>query len=963
MKRPWIKLIISIVVVFVLTTFLIIFVGGTYGYVALGAKKPSDESRVNNFSQTLANIADDEEMINEQYHYYNDLNLNTITYMLKGKIVNGEYTGTRLFSDGMVIRYDGETLDIPEHEKDLAPTITASNLSDTSPFFDQIIMDGYKQDVIVNIKKIDGDWYYVDWSSTDDLEALNFTNSDVNSIMSSIEEANDCYLVVFDDERVVRYYSYVLEDSLAEDKELKFTEDYFKNHLYYSIDGVTYSLDYLRIPDTNWEIYSLNSTSSTVSEGTDWANLFFIVTILFTITMIIWNYAVQMLVKKHILSKEQEEKYNPGHVRLINIIAGIIIVILVFVTSLLFYGTLSLRSDITRGKTMLYSLKTGLEEDKFRKSFATMDTENWFVYYADKIAELSAEYDNHPSHEMMANINEIIGSAQYIILYDEKGNEIVSSNDFVDFSLGTDSKDPTTDFRRILKGIDHIVHDSAHDDFTGLDSQLIAVRMKMKDSGRYGVLVMSLYPYVLETSSYDMIYKRVNSMTSGKDVIFGFDKENGEATFCNNDDYRFLYATDFGIDLAKRLDNQMNVYKIEGNKYYGQSIVDTDLGYTFYYLVKDSFSLRQGLEICLMITLYFLIVYVIGIFIITRGYTQKFFEDHFLEGDPIINGRTIKIMLADGRKKRTTDISERFSLVPHFWSNMLPEQKAELAFNLLLIYFIFSTAFVTSTDLYSQNDYLINYVMQGDWTRGFNLLALFAIVILLSVCLIGLIIARNIMTLLCLMLDTKGETICRLAFNLLQYVVFIAFLYYAFGYLGFNTAGILASVGFVTLAVSIGSRDLVADVLAGLMIVFEGEYQIGDMIEVGGYRGQVQEIGIRSTKVVGRGNNVKIIGNRDVKNVINMTRMNSWIPIEIKVSSDQSLPEIEKMLDEELPKIGKANPKILGGPYYYGVLGFDRGSVRLSIMTECREEDYYNVERSLYKSLYELFKQQNVMIG
>ena len=612
---------------------------------------------------------------------------------------------------------------------------------------------------------------------------------------------------------------------------------------------------------------------------------------------------------------------------------------------------------------MLNSLKTGLEEDKFRRSFSASDIKDWYVYYADKIAELSNEYDNHPSHEMLAGVSDLIDGCQYLILYDEKGNEIVASNDYIDFSLGTDAKDPSTDFRRILKGVDNIVHELEKDPTTGLNSQQIAVRMKMKDSGKYGVLVMALSGYTLDSSPYESISKRVNSMISAKDLIFGFEKESGDVYFSNVGDYLFMNASAFNVDLSKRLDYQMNVYKIQGNKYYGQSIADNDLGYYFYYLVKDSFSLRSGLMISSVIAISFLIVYVIGIFIITRGYNQKFFENNFLEGEPIINSKTMKIMLADGRKKRTTDISERFSLVPHFWSNMLPEQKAEFAFDLLLIYFMAHNIFTNKTALDVTDDYLITYVMQGDWTRGFNLLALFAIVILLAVFIIGMIIIRNFVTLLCLMLDTKGETICRLAFNLIQYVAFIALLYYAFGYLGFNTTGILASVGFVTLAISIGSRDLVADILAGLMIVFEGEYQIGDMVEIGGYRGQVQEIGIRSTKVLGRGNNVKIIGNRDVKNVINMTRMNSWIPIEIKVSADQSLPEIEKMLDEELPKIGKANPKILGGPYYYGVLGFDKGSVRLSIMTECREEDYYNVERSLYKSLYELFKKQNVMIG
>ena len=224
-------------------------------------------------------------------------------------------------------------------------------------------------------------------------------------------------------------------------------------------------------------------------------------------------------------------------------------------------------------------------------------------------------------------------------------------------------------------------------------------------------------------------------------------------------------------------------------------------------------------------------------------------------------------------------------------------------------------------------------------------------------------IIRYLLLVISIPMDTKGETICRLIYSMLQYIMLIVILYFSFGYLGFDTTSILASVGFLTLAISIGSRDLVADVLAGITIVFEGEYQVGDMVEIGGYRGQVQEIGVRSTKIIGRGNNVKIIGNRDVKNVINLTRMNSWIPIEVKIPISEPLDKIEAVLEEELPKIGKKNPKILGGPYYYGILSFDKGSAVISIMTECHEQDYNNLQRYLNKELYELFRQKKIPLG
>lgn len=144
--------------------------------------------------------------------------------------------------------------------------------------------------------------------------------------------------------------------------------------------------------------------------------------------------------------------------------------------------------------------------------------------------------------------------------------------------------------------------------------------------------------------------------------------------------------------------------------------------------------------------------------------------------------------------------------------------------------------------------------------------------------------------------------------------------------------------------------------------MFDGEYQVGDIIEVGGYRGEVLEIGVRTTKLEGRGGNIKIIGNRDVKNVVNMTRMNSWYPLDINISADQPLDQVEAMLKEQLPRIGQAIPEIISGPYYKGVIGIGKGSITLSIIAECNEADYHEVQRALNRAVQELFAEKEIRI-
>ena len=166
----------------------------------------------------------------------------------------------------------------------------------------------------------------------------------------------------------------------------------------------------------------------------------------------------------------------------------------------------------------------------------------------------------------------------------------------------------------------------------------------------------------------------------------------------------------------------------------------------------------------------------------------------------------------------------------------------------------------------------------------------------------------------------------------------------------------------MSFAVSLGAKDLITDIIAGLSIVFEGEYQVGDIIDVGGYRGEVLEIGVRTTKLEGRGGNIKIISNRDIKNVINMTRMNSWYPLEVSISADQPIDMVEALLREQLPLIGDTIPEILSGPYYKGVISIGKGIVTLSIIAECNEGDYFVVQRALNRSIQELFAEHDINI-
>ncbi len=64
---------------------------------------------------------------------------------------------------------------------------------------------------------------------------------------------------------------------------------------------------------------------------------------------------------------------------------------------------------------------------------------------------------------------------------------------------------------------------------------------------------------------------------------------------------------------------------------------------------------------------------------------------------------------------------------------------------------------------------------------------------------------------------------------------------------GINTAPILASLGVAGLAIGMAAKDIVSDFIAGLFIIMENQYRLGDKVKVAGLEGKVKEITLRRT--------------------------------------------------------------------------------------------------------------------
>ena len=292
-----------------------------------------------------------------------------------------------------------------------------------------------------------------------------------------------------------------------------------------------------------------------------------------------------------------------------------------------------------------------------------------------------------------------------------------------------------------------------------------------------------------------------------------------------------------------------------------------------------------------------------------------------------------------------------------------PEQKLGTVLRWLMgVAVILVCLAVIFKDAIFGTDSIFAYILGGSWQHGPNIFAITAS--LMSACVIMTVatILQKIFMLIAQVVEARGVTMCRLAASIVKYAAMIGMLYWCLALLGVDTATLLASAGLLTLAISLGAKDLVADIIAGLFIIFEGEFRVGDIIQVGGSKGTVMEIGVRTTKINDGSGNILVLRNSGISNVVNMTKEHSFAAVEVGIEYGESLERVENILAKELPNIRKRLPAIIDGPFYRGVTMLADNSVNIKIVAECNERDRGGLTNDLNREMKLLFDKYGISI-
>lgn len=204
------------------------------------------------------------------------------------------------------------------------------------------------------------------------------------------------------------------------------------------------------------------------------------------------------------------------------------------------------------------------------------------------------------------------------------------------------------------------------------------------------------------------------------------------------------------------------------------------------------------------------------------------------------------------------------------------------------------------------------------------------------------------------------KTIFTLLDGFTKYACAIIIILLILGAFGVDTTALVASVGVLTLIVGLGAQSLIADIIAGIFIIFENEYNVGEIISVDGFRGTVLEIGIRSTKVIDAAGNIKIINNSNIGDIVNLSRELSLAVVDLDFPYDVPVDLVENILQDNFDLMKENIKGIIDGPFYKGICNYKDSNVTLKIVAKCKEEDRFQVERDLMREYRRILLENNI---
>lgn len=182
---------------------------------------------------------------------------------------------------------------------------------------------------------------------------------------------------------------------------------------------------------------------------------------------------------------------------------------------------------------------------------------------------------------------------------------------------------------------------------------------------------------------------------------------------------------------------------------------------------------------------------------------------------------------------------------------------------------------------------------------------------------------------------------------------------------GVNIGPLLAGAGILGLAIGFGAQSLVKDLITGVTILLEDGATVGDVIEVAGHAGVVEEMRIRVIQLRDLSGNVHLVPYSDVTTIKNFTKEFSYYLFEVGVAYREDTDEVCEVLmgiSKEMQQDATFGPDILEPLEILGVDKFADSAVIIKARMKTKPIRQWAIGREFNRRMKKRFDERDIEI-
>lgn len=209
----------------------------------------------------------------------------------------------------------------------------------------------------------------------------------------------------------------------------------------------------------------------------------------------------------------------------------------------------------------------------------------------------------------------------------------------------------------------------------------------------------------------------------------------------------------------------------------------------------------------------------------------------------------------------------------------------------------------------------------------------------------------------------RARTLTTVLKSVSSVVIYTFAVIYALGALGVNLGPLIAGAGIVGIAIGFGAQSLVRDFLSGIFILVEDQYGVGDVIDVGGTSGTVEEVSLRTTRLRDVNGTVWHVPNGEVRKVGNKSQqwaravLDLSLPINVDVDAAEALI---RRVAQDVCDDPEVRPHVLEDPEVWGVEAITLDGITERLVVKTTPGGQFAVMRTLRIRLIKAFEEAGI---